>query len=270
MVDSVREENRAATRMGSDPAIVEPRHEALRTGLPAQGFVHEEAQRTGFGQENQEAQRSAQRVTRGFAADAIAGIGTMVLAIVALAKVYPEYLGPIACIVAGAALILKSASVASRFTPLWRETGGTTGSEIELGGGMTTELVAGVGAIVLGILALIGFHPVTLSACAVIALGAALLLGGGETYRVSQLPSFGMWHQEAARSAHLATESAAGLESLAGIAAIVLGIVALCVSANPGVVMLVGLLVIGSAELLAGGAVSGYLGMLTRGKRMAR
>jgi len=256
--------------MASDPAIVEPRHETLRTGLPPQGFVHEEVHRTGFEQESPEADQSARTITIGFAADAIASIGTMVLAIVALAKVYPQYLMPIACIVAGAALILKSASVASRFLPLWRETGGTSGSEIELGGGMTTELVAGAGSIVLGILALIGFYPVTLAACAVIALGAALLMGGGETYRVSQLRGFDAWRNQAARGVHLMAESAAGLESLAGIAAIVLGIVALCVNAYPLTLVLVGLLVVGSAELLAGGAVSGYLGMLTNRKRRTR
>jgi uncharacterized membrane protein len=135
---------------------------------------------------------------------------------------------------------------------------------------MTTELVAGVGAIVLGILALIGFYPLTLSACAVIALGAALLLGGGETYRVSQLRGFDTWRNQAAHGVHLVAESAAGLESLAGIAAIVLGIIALCVNAYPLTMVLVGLLVVGSAELLAGGAVSGYLGMLTNRRRRTR
>jgi hypothetical protein len=137
---------------------------------------------------------------------------------------------------------------------------------------MSTELVAGIAGVVLGILALIGLYPIILTACAVIAFGAALFMGGGETYRVSQFRALNARQNPMTQGVHLVAESAAGVESLAGIGAIVLGIVALCLSAYAGVMVLVGLLVVGSAELLAGGAVSGYLGSLMsrRGSRSMR
>ncbi|HVT29365.1 MAG TPA: hypothetical protein VHE81_15220, partial [Lacipirellulaceae bacterium] len=151
------------------------------------------------------------------------------------------------------AMLFKSGGVASRFFYLVRETGGGTRSRTELGSGMSAEMLAGFAGVALGILALVGLVPMTLCTVAVIAFGGALLLGGGETYRVSHL---GRYPEDTAEyAARLSAESAAGGETLVGIAAIVLGILAL-IGFQPALLTLIGLLCLGGGMLLSGMAVS--------------
>lgn len=210
-----------------------------------------------------EVQRSAKRLARGFSADAITSAAAVVLAILGLASVVPTYTLPIATILLGAALIAKGGSVASRFQQLVFETDGR-GAEMEMGGGMSAELLAGAAGIVLGILALINIAPVTLTAVAVIAFGGALLLGGGETYRLSHL-HWPRHHEDerALQAARMTAESAAGGESLVGIAAVVLGILALT-GVNPVVLVFVAVLCLGGAELVSGFASSALMTILRR------
>jgi len=211
----------------------------------------------------EEVRRSAKRIARGFSADAVTSAAALVLAILGLANVAPTYMLPIATILLGAALLVKGGSVASRFQQLIFETDGREG-EMELGGGMSAELLAGAAGIVLGILALINIVPVTLTAIAVIVFGGALLLGGGETYRLSHLHWPGQhWDERRLHAARVTAESAAGGESLVGIAAVVLGILALT-GVNPAVLVFVGILCLGGAELVSGFASSAFMAILQR------
>lgn len=210
-----------------------------------------------------EVRQSARRIARGFSAEAATSVAAVVVAILGLAGVATTYMLPIAMILLGAALLVKGSSVASRFQQLVFETGGRE-AETELGGGMSAELLAGAAGIVLGILALIGIVPVTLSAIAVIVFGAALLLGGGETYRLNQLHwPRQYWDDRTLHTARVSAESAAGGESLVGIAAVVLGILAL-VGINPVVLVFVAVLCLGGAELVSGFATSAFMATLQR------
>lgn len=192
-----------------------------------------------------------------FSGEAVVAAATVVLAILGLAGVYPGLMIPIAVITTACAMLLKGGGVASRFNWLVRETGSGVGPRAELESGMSAELLAGAAGIALGVLALIGLVPVTLAAVAIIVFGGALLLGGGETFRVSHLGPVGSSHGETTteRVARMSAESAAGGESLVGIAAVVLGILAI-VGIQPGLLTLVGLLCLGGAMLLSGAAVS--------------
>jgi len=211
----------------------------------------------------QEVRRSAKRIARGFSADAATSAAAVVLAILGLANVAPAYMLPIATILFGAALLIKGGAVASRFQQLTYETDGREG-EMELGGGMSAELLAGAAGVVLGILALINIAPITLTAIAVIAFGGALLLGGGETYRLSHLHwPRQHWDERSLHVARVTAESAAGGESLVGIAAVVLGILALT-GVNPAVLVFVGLLCLGGAELVSGFASGTFMALLQR------
>ncbi len=172
---------------------------------------------------------------------------------IGLAAIYPAYMVPIAILTTASAMIFKSSGIASRLSQLVRETGGGSASKAELEGGMSAELLAGFAGIALGILVLIGFIPATLSAVAVIVFGGALLFGGGETFRVSHL---GRYPEDRAEYvSRLMAESASGGESLVGIAAVVLGILAL-VGIQPAMLVLVGLLSLGGAMLLSGTTVT--------------
>src|SRR5208337_4914933 len=108
---------------------------------------------------------------------------------------------------------------------------GTTRSSMgQFGGGSLSAIfLAGAAGIILGILALLGLNPGVLTASAIIAFGAALVLSSNS-----------VWHLHLLKRSALATESkssssgseilanemafgSAGIQALSGLAAIVLG-----------------------------------------------
>ena len=124
---------------------------------------------------------SRTEVEGGMGAEMFAGLAGIVLGILALAHVVPLALLPIAAIVLGASVVFGGAAEPelgelvherdrSREHVMRETVRGTSGAMV----------IAGLGAAVLGILALINVGPViTLSIVAMLAIGAALLLGGG-------------------------------------------------------------------------------------------
>jgi hypothetical protein len=202
-----------------------------------------------------EPRRSAKVVAGGSVVEAVCGGTVVVLAIIALAGASPRYLASVATIVLGVALIAHGGAIGARFRDLTRETAAYEwDTRTELGGGMSAELVGGAAAIVLGILGLIGLDTPVLVSIAVIVLGGALLLGSAATIDLSTLGAPGA-HEHAAYLARRASEAASGTQALAGLGAVVLGIIALVV-ASPTAVNLVALLVLGSAAVLSGAALS--------------
>ncbi|HEX4119419.1 MAG TPA: hypothetical protein VH619_02230 [Verrucomicrobiae bacterium] len=102
----------------------------------------------------------------GSSAGAFFGLGAAVLGIVGLIGVAPAFLGPIAGIAAGAALLAEGSARA-----LWYSQSGRYGPETI---GSTT--MGGVAVIVLSILALIGLSMNVLLPTAVLVLGTSLFL----------------------------------------------------------------------------------------------
>jgi hypothetical protein len=117
------------------------------------------------------------------------------------------------------------------------------------GGGSIVEAIAGVGAVVLAIIGLLGALPVTLASIATIALGAALLLEGGAiaTRLYATLDREG---------GQVPSELSGGLgaESLAGIAALALGILAL-VGIDSFICLQAAVIVLGAGLLFSGAAI---------------
>jgi hypothetical protein len=198
--------------------------------------------------------------TTGSVVDAAAGIAVVVLAIIGLAHVDWTAGGAIAAIVLGAALLAQGGAVAAEYSKLLTMiTGGAIGS-IELGGGMTVEVLAGASIVVLGVLALIGFSPVVLLAAGVIAVGASLVLAAGPLQRLNTLKVQAAGLSELAqRVAEGAIACAITAQVLCGGAAVVLGILALTVTAHATVLMLVGLLILGATVAVSGTALTGRL-----------
>lgn len=201
--------------------------------------------------------------------DAVGGIATVALAIIALAGLVPEVLMAIATIVFGVTLIVQAGALISELSGISSSPGAIATSattDSMSGGGVGMMFLVGFAGIVLGILALLGITPLVLCGAALIAFGAAMLLASGSVRNVHQL-------QTAVRRASavttttmqtnelLANEMAAGsvgAQWLCGIAALVLGIVALS-GVYSMVLVLVGLLVVGASNILAGGALSGLM-----------
>lgn len=191
--------------------------------------------------------------------EAIGGAVAVVLAISALAGVGAAYLVPITTIVVGAALLFVGAGIMSRYRRLLGEIGEGAWGTMDVEAGMTAEFLAGAAGIILGILALLEMVPATMAATAVIVFGGALILGTGLTTRINDLAMAGSGAQKMARRlAHEATLAASGAQVLVGLAAVILGVLALS-GVSPDVLPTVALLTLGASILLSGAAVSGRI-----------
>jgi hypothetical protein len=191
--------------------------------------------------------------------DALGGIVTMVLAIIGLSGVRPEVLVSISTIVFGAALLIQGGAMLSEFAQIEAtpETAVAAGS-----GGMSALFVVGVAGIVLGVLALLAVHASVLTAVAVIAFGVALLISSSDVWRLLTCRSVAMRFQTHSPLVRVVASevaaSSAGLQAMAGLAVIVLGILAVCgIYTEP--LTLIALLVAGASILLTGTTLSGTM-----------
>jgi hypothetical protein len=191
----------------------------------------------------------ARMAATGSGAEAVAGAGAVVLAILGLAGMLPMILASIAVIAAGAAFLFQGAAVAARHRRLALEAGG---GEIEIEAGMSVEILGGLTGIMLGILALIGIATIPLLAISAIVFGGTLLFGSPAIYRASRAEPDAVVLDVIARET---AAGAAGAQALVGIGAITLGILAL-VGLVPQTLVLVAVLGIGGAALLSGGALT--------------
>ena len=194
-------------------------------------------------------------------AQAIASIATVILTILGLAHVAPNFLVAIATITFGAALLLHGAAMLGEYARVARQASAAT-SAILGGGGLSAVLLAGAAGIVLGILALLGISAVELVAIAVIAFGSALILSSNSALRMHFF-RLAMAKPDAQRATGdmLAGEllsSSAGTYGLVGLAAIVLGILALAGFA-PVVLVLIALLALGGVTVVNGIDLGGVL-----------
>jgi hypothetical protein len=189
--------------------------------------------------------------------EAAGGVAVIVLAIIGLAR-GGGFLTAIAMIVLGIALLAEGGSIAAQFSRLLSAvTGGAVGA-MELGSGMTAEILAGGAAIVLGILGLVGLHPMVLLPAAVIAVGGSLVMTSSAVERLNQIKLQAAGLSEIAQKvAQTAVSGAIGTQVLAGVAAVVLGILALVSQDYAATLTLVGLLVLGAAMTLTGTALAG-------------
>jgi len=194
--------------------------------------------------------------------DAIGGVATIVLAVIALSGTRADMLLAIATIVFGAALLIQCGTILSEVTGMLFPAAGTAATEEFSGGGLSMMFLAGTAGIVLGVLGLIGVHPIVLTSIAIIAVGSELAFGSNAVWSVFRMKQSAYRSLGALSGSQiLATEIAAGsaaLQCLGGLAAIVLGILAVT-GTLPVQLSLIGLLVMGATVLLTGSTLSGAL-----------
>lgn len=192
--------------------------------------------------------------------ESVAAIAVIVLAILGLANVAPHAMAAIATIVVGGAILLMGAQMVGEFTHLASTGGAATNLPGSWMGGLSLEFLAGGAGIVLGILALFSNTP-ALTPAALVVFGGTLLLNGSlVTRRALIAPSAAASPQDATAAAIAAqmAELAGGGQVLIGIAALVLGILAL-IPIHGEVLTLVGLLAVGASLLMSGTASSGAM-----------
>jgi hypothetical protein len=171
----------------------------------------------------------------------VAGLAVVVLTVLGLAEVGPPtFLVAVATIVFGAGLWLKSVLATS-----------VAEGRRGVSEGTPTVLLAGVAGMVLGLLALVDAPAIQLVALAVIAFGRSLLIGSYANVLAATPanadPTF-------ARIVRDMATGVAALPTMAGSAAIVLGIFALCGFA-PIEVTLIALLELGCFSSLTSGLI---------------
>jgi len=227
------------------------------------GSTTEQSTWTGqTGQSGQtEERRTMQMVAGGSAIESIGGVATAVLAIIGLSTggMTSFYCWTIATIVAGAALIVHGLGMAGRLNDMMSSFSQDNSEEMELGTGVTVEVLGGIAGVALGVLALIGIQSGTLVSAAVIVFGVCLLLSSGAVSDMNEIRlSRSSVASSTRRMTRKATVGAAAIQALAGIAVAILGIVAIC-GIRIDLTMMTGLLVTGCALLVSGGAVSAQM-----------
>lgn len=204
---------------------------------------------------------SAELIATGSSAEAIGGGGAIVLSIVGLGGILQSPLLAIAGICVGGGLLFEGGAVAARS----RRILANMESDVDvssIGGGASTEFIAGVAGIVLSILAVLGVVPDILMPVAALVYGGAIALGSGTTARLRRLnlPN----EVQAGPEGEVlrdAIAGAAGVQVLTGLGAVVLGIIAL-VSTEAGmapVLSLVAMLALGVSILLSGTTLAGKM-----------
>jgi hypothetical protein len=197
---------------------------------------------------------SAATLAGGSSLELIGGGGAAVLAIIGLAGYLPLYMTSIATIAIGGALLAHGAAVTARWTDTMRRAAGDRSEQIEIGGGASSEFLGGATAIVLGILALAGTMPLVLLPIAAIIVGGTILLSAPAQPEIARLAPDR--DRRMSRITHEAVEGASGGMMLAGLGAIVLGILAL-VGVGPVYTLVeVALLAVGIALLVGGSALT--------------
>lgn len=197
------------------------------------------------------------------------GIAVAVLAILALIGLIPGILLPIAGIVFGVAMLFEGMGITAEYRKLGRWLSDTTSERVEGTGGAGVELVVGVATMVLGILALIGVARATLMPVLVIVAGVGLIIAVGTVHRLSELQFMTVDASDFGR--HLHRESTAGAaitQTLAGVAALVLGILSLIwagtTPAGYGLLAQIAMICLGVGAAIGGGVIAGRSTMVHR------
>jgi len=123
--------------------------------------------------------RARREISSGVGMAAFAGIGGAALGLLALLQVNPFTLLSVAAIVLGGGLVLASAGLTKledNLDAMDAEGHHAEHETMAVAGG--TEILVGLGAIALGILALSGVDPMTLTLIAALSMGASTLLSG--------------------------------------------------------------------------------------------
>ncbi len=191
----------------------------------------------------------------GSTTEAVGGAVAIVLAILGLLGVLPTMLASIAAIAIGVGLVVAGGAIAARYERVLSAPE-STASRREIAGGMGMEAFAGIAALVLGVLALLGLSTGTLLAISAIAAGAGLLMASGSMARLESLVRWEMARDDTSKL-HDTVYASAGSEVLIGAGAIVLGILALT-GTDPLTLVLVALLSIGASLLASGSTLAGH------------
>lgn len=196
--------------------------------------------------------QTADAITSGSAFELVTAGLAVAAAVIGLSGIGPLYMASLATLAVGFALLAQGGMLAAR----WNNAVRIEGSMRTEAMGIGTEVFGGLAGVALGVLALLGIAPTVMLPIAAVVLGVALLLGGPtqpELAEVARADAPGKRYRVTRR----AVRTSGGVMVMAGLGALVLGTLALLVSTGPILTLsLAAMLCIGSALVLAGGAVT--------------
>ncbi len=202
---------------------------------------------------------SGETVGYGGFVDALGGIATIVLAIVGLSGTKSLDLLSIATIVFGAALLIQGGAMLTEFAQIEATPENNAASS---GGGIGALFGVGVAGIVLGVLALLGVTSQILTSVAVIAFGGAMVVSSSAVWHLLTSRSVATRFQSGSSMLRVvASEVATGsssLQAMAGLAVIVLGILAVAGTLSLDLT-LIALIVAGASIVMTGSTLSGTM-----------
>lgn len=181
------------------------------------------------------AQVTRRVVSGGSMAEAVAGIGAVVLAILGFTGVAPVTLAAIAVIAIGGGFLVRGVAVTARAAAVMAR----GGREELVGAGLSAELLAGVAGVALGVLALLSIQQAVLLPAALIVFGVALLVGSLMTRQLDS--ALGGLSEVSVP----ALDTDLGGEVLVGLGAIALGVIALGLTPFDITLVLAGLVAVG-------------------------
>lgn len=201
--------------------------------------------------------------------DALGGIATIVLAVIGLSGVRSLDLLSIATIVFGAAMLIQGGAMLTEFAQVEAvpDAGATS-----TGGGLGALFGVGVAGIILGVLALLGVHAAILDSVAIIAFGGALALSASAVWKLLTSRSVATRFRTGTMLQVVASEVATGsstLQAMAGLAVIVLGILAVS-GTMTGDLALIALVVAGAAIVMTGSTLSSTMLGFMRSESVTR
>ncbi len=185
--------------------------------------------------------------------ETLGGLVAVILSILGFSRA-PIEMGAVATIALGVALLAQGASIMARWRYALQRAKGTRLERTELIEGVSTEVFGGAVGIVLGVLTLVGIEPSVLLPVAAIVFGGSLLLGGATQPDLVYLAP--ERNPRYARLTFSAIQASGGIMVLVGVAAAVLGILALVGVGPPISLALVATLSIGFALVVAGSALT--------------
>ncbi|MGD9545466.1 MAG: hypothetical protein AB7F41_13255 [Methylocystis sp.] len=201
------------------------------------------------------------RATRGGLVDDVGGVGAVILAIVGLLGLDPPILAVVATILLGVTLLIQGKAMLAEHGQFSALLGAKSPINAFDGASRWAVILLGAGGMILGLLALLDFESALLTPAASIMFGAALIASSVSAWRLSVARRAIAGGKESLRDilSKQILFDAVSIQVAGGLAAIVLGVLALSGAKNDLTFNLVALLVLGSALVLKGGALNAIL-----------
>ena len=190
----------------------------------------------------------------------IFGLSAVVLSIIGLSGVVPAWLWPVAAIVAGAAFLALAAIDAMWAHVFGFPQGMAARERTVFSTGLSANSIAGIAAVVLGILNLAYFGDIRFAAIAAIVLGIGLFAHSGVMRRLSNFTHDFIYRGSGNRSVGMLAANALSMaplrDLLVGVAAAILGLLAM-LGVVPTILTFIALLIVGMAATLTASTVCG-------------